>query len=104
MMLRKLAIGLVGASLMACAGMPGNSKSSLNHKLVRAAEQGRTQEVIALLKAGADLEARDAEGFTPYLAASSNGHLETMNLLKGLGAKIMVDDKFLDAGYLAQTR
>jgi ankyrin repeat protein len=101
-MIRKLALGFASLSLIACAAT--GSKSSLNSKLVLAAEQGRTQEVIALLKAGADLEARDAEGFTPYLAASSNGHLETMSLLKDLGARTMVDDRFMDAHFLAQTR
>ncbi len=103
-MKRKLIIGLASLSLIACAGMQNSPQTSLNRQLVRAAEAGHTQEVIALLKAGADIESHDAEGFTPYLAASSKGHLETMRLLKGLGAKTMVDEKYLDSRFVAKVQ
>lgn len=55
--------------------------------LIRAAERGQTQEVYRLIETGADVNARDPEGWTPYLAASSMGHLEAMRVLRAFGAK-----------------
>ena len=101
-MKRKIIMGLASLALFACSSMQSSPNASLNRKLIRAAEEGRTEEVIALLKAGADIEAHDDEGFTPYLAASSKGHLGTMRLLRGLGAKTMVDEKYLDSRFVAK--
>ena len=63
------------------------SPSNLDLRLIRAAEAGRTQEVRNLISAGADINATDSHGWTPYLAASSNGQLDAMKILKALGAK-----------------
>jgi len=101
-MLRQLIAGIATFAFFACASVD-NHQQSLNRQLVLAAEKGRTQEVIELLRAGADIEGCDAEGFTPYLAASSNGQFETMRLLKGLGAKTMVDDKFQDSRFVVKS-
>lgn len=101
-MVRNLLLGFSISSLIACAGM-SSSPDAMNRRLIKAAEEGRTDEVISMIKAGANIEAHDAEGFTPYLAAASKGRFETMKLLKGLGAKTMVDEKFIDGRFVAQS-
>src|SRR3989338_9546883 len=58
-MKRKIIMGLASLALFACSSMQSSPNASLNRKLIRAAEEGRTEEVIALLKAGADIEAHD---------------------------------------------
>ena len=84
----KVVAGLVLAlGLINCAGSRGLSPRSMDLRLIRAAEAGRTQEVKNLISAGADINATDAQGWTPYLAASSNGQLDAMKILKALGAK-----------------
>jgi ankyrin repeat protein len=40
-----------------------------------------------LIRNGADLNAVDHEGWTPYLAASAEGNWKVMKLLQDLGAK-----------------
>ena len=100
--IRNIIAGCMTVLLISCASTGGIT--SLNKRLVRAAEGGNTGEVVALLKAGADIEARDSEGFTPYLAAASHGHFETMKLLRGLGAKTMVDEKFEDGRFVVKAR
>jgi uncharacterized protein len=75
---------LLGLSLSAC-GLT-QSAHSRDMQLIRAAEKGRTQEIDRLIKAGADVNARDGEGWTPYLAASSMGHLDAMRILRASGA------------------
>lgn len=85
-----LGILLVSASMMACA--PTRSLSAKNTQLIRAAEKGETKEVYRLLQAGADVNGRDTEGWTPYTAASSMGQLETMRILVAFGAKTVPKD------------
>jgi uncharacterized protein len=80
-----LGFSLVALSLFGCA-TTGN-KGSRDLALIRAAEKGQTREVYRLIEAGADVNARDPEGWTPYLAASSMGHLDAMRVLRAFGAK-----------------
>ena len=80
-----LGFSLMAFSFIACA--PTLSKGSRDQALIRAAERGQTKEVYRLIEAGADVNARDPEGWTPYLAASSMGHLEAMRVLRAFGAK-----------------
>lgn len=93
---------LVALTLSAC----GSSRSSHSRdmQLIRAAEKGRTHEVDRLIKAGADVNARDSEGWTPYLAASSMGHLDAMRILRASGAKTippeMVPEKYAHRPFL----
>ncbi len=69
-----------------------SSMGNKNQLLIRAAERGETKEVIRLMEAGADINAKDKEGWTPYLAASSNGQLQAMKILKAAGAKTSAPD------------
>jgi ankyrin repeat protein len=80
-----LGYSLLAVSLIACA--PTRSSSNKDLALIRAAEKGQTKEVYRLIEAGADVNAHDPEGWTPYLAASSMGHLDAMRVLRAFGAK-----------------
>lgn len=55
--------------------------------IVTAAEKGDLETVRALIHQGVDVNVKDGEGWTPYLAASTNGHLEIMDLLVRNGAR-----------------
>ncbi len=78
-----LAALALGLACMGCAGTHGNKDISL----IRAAERGATEEMFRLIRDGADINAMDEEGWTPYLAASTKGHLDAMKMLRALGAK-----------------
>lgn len=73
---------LIGA-LCGCALAPTKEV-----RLIRAAARGDTHLVVKLIHEGADLNATDEEGWTPYLAAAVNGHWETMRALQMAGAKM----------------
>jgi hypothetical protein len=83
------AIGLAGclAAFSLCACSSVRPVGNPDMALIRAAERGQTDQIYRLLEAGADVNARDKEGWTPYLAASSMGHLEAMRVLRAFGAK-----------------
>jgi ankyrin repeat protein len=53
--------------------------------LVRAAEGGRVATVRALLKKGADVNARDGYGRTALMLAAARGHAEVVKLLLAAG-------------------
>ena len=91
----KIGLAILAFSLIASA--PSRpATSSRNTALIRAAERGQTQEVYRLLQAGADVNAHDADGWTPYLAASSMGQLSTMRVLISFGAKTIPNDLVTD--------
>jgi ankyrin repeat protein len=85
-----LGLLLLSLSMIACA--PTRSGSNRNSQLIRAAEKGQTKEVYRLIEAGADVNGRDAEGWTPYMAASSMGQLDAMRVLVAFGAKTVPPD------------
>ena len=73
-------------SLSACASSPGRNAGK-NLALIQASRQGDVGLVTSLIDSGADMNAVDAEGWTPYLAASVEGNWQVMKLLQGRGAK-----------------
>lgn len=78
-----LPIALLAATLVGCAA----NKGRLDQDLIRASRSGDVNRVKVLLSKGADLNAVDPEGWTPYLAASAEGNWQVMKLLQDMGAK-----------------
>ncbi|MFH0941135.1 MAG: ankyrin repeat domain-containing protein [Candidatus Omnitrophota bacterium] len=56
--------------------------------LIRAAEKGRTRTVMALLKKGANVNAKDNHGYTALIKASEGGYLEVIKALLEKGAGV----------------
>lgn len=73
-----LALGLIG-----CAAGRGH----IDQDLIQASRTGDLGRVKVLIRQGADLNAVDQEGWTPYLAASAEGNWKVMKLLQDMGAK-----------------
>jgi len=74
--------------LAACAGTGGHgSNPKKNLELIKASRQGNANLVAQLLESGADMNAVDADGWTPYLAASVEGNWAVMKILQTRGAK-----------------
>jgi hypothetical protein len=100
---RKIIKAILGLSLclifVNCAGgRQGSVQRDMDIRLIRAAETGKTAELKRLINLGADINAMDKDGWTPYLAASSNGQFESMRVLKALGARTST---YLDQGPMA---
>ena len=75
---------LVLASLLVgCAATSGQKDLDL----IQASRVGDLSRVKSLIRQGADLNAVDQEGWTPYLAASAEGNWKVMKLLQDMGAK-----------------
>lgn len=73
-----LALGLIG-----CA----SGRAHIDQDLIQASRTGDLGRVKVLIRQGADLNAVDQEGWTPYLAASAEGNWKVMKLLQDMGAK-----------------
>ncbi len=76
------AIGLVW---VACSQSADRNK--LSQDLIEASRRGDAARVDRLIRAGADINAVDAEGWTPYLAAAAEGNWQVMKLLRKQGCK-----------------
>lgn len=84
----------------------------LNEVLIEAAKDGNMLVLKAALEKGADINAKDKNGWTALMWASKNGHTEVVEFLKERGAiefeepeeiklyPVMVDDKY---GYIDET-
>lgn len=72
--------------LAACASAPSPSPKK-NLALIQASRKGDAVLVASLINSGADMNAVDEEGWTPYLAASVEGNWQVMKLLQSRGAK-----------------
>ncbi|MET8576843.1 ankyrin repeat domain-containing protein [Streptomyces sp. NPDC005012] len=70
------------------------------HQLLQAAERGDTDTVRLALRAGADVEARDAHGRTPLLLAALADHVDTARLLLAAGADPDARDDRQDTPWL----
>ena len=75
---------LVLAALFIGCAAPSGQK---NLDLIHASRVGDVNRVKTLIDQGADLNAVDQEGWTPYLAASASGNWTVMKLLQEMGAK-----------------
>jgi ankyrin repeat protein len=82
-----LTVSFVWTPQLLVAQMSPSSKEKLNADLLEAAKNGQTGKVLALIKAGADVNAKDIDGKTALMWAVANGHIETANLLRAAGAK-----------------
>jgi ankyrin len=60
--------------------------------LLYAARDGRLESARILLGAGADIEAKDANGITPLLMAITNNHMDVARFMVERGARINVVD------------
>lgn len=69
-----------------------NCVNNRNHALIDAASRGDTYRVKRLLVDGADINAVNTAGYTAYMAASVNGQIEAMEVLKKAGAKIIIPE------------
>ncbi|WP_273205509.1 ankyrin repeat domain-containing protein [Marinobacter subterrani] len=58
--------------------------------LVSAAANGEKRRVQLLLSAGARVNARDSQGYTPVMRAAANGHLSVVKVLLSAGANVNV--------------
>lgn len=74
---------VLASFLVACASNRGQKDLDL----IQASRIGDLTRVKTLIDQGADLNAVDQEGWTPYLAASAEGNWTVMKLLQDKGAK-----------------
>jgi len=66
---------------------------SMNKLLLQSAEKGHLEQVKALLKKRADVNAKDQNGQTALMAAAARGHLEMVKLLIDKGADVNATDE-----------
>ena len=86
-MKKLLAVCSLGLGLMAagCASAPDHGR--ISQELIQASRTGDEARVSTLISKGADINAVDPEGWTPYLAASAEGNWRVMKLLQSKGCK-----------------
>jgi len=64
----------------------------LNEQLLQAAQRGDREATLKLLKEGADIDTRDAQGRTPVMIATYQHHTEMVRELIQAGADINIRD------------
>lgn len=72
----------------------------LSAPLVEAAARGDLAQVQALLRAGADVEQRDASRRTAIVAATDGNHLDVVRALIARGADVNAQDSRRDSAFL----
>ena len=68
------------------------SAATLDGQLISAARSGKTGSVRALIKRGANVNARDKDRATALMRAIVNGHEDTARLLIKSGADVNLKD------------
>jgi ankyrin repeat protein len=77
-----------GEVVMAYAQVSPHEIGERYTTLMRAALEGRTETVKALLRTGVDVDARDHEGHTALMFAAINMHAATVKALLDCGADV----------------
>jgi len=88
---------LVAAALSTVAGF---TWSQAQAPLVEAAARGDLAQVQSLLRAGANVEQRDATGRTAVLAATAGNHVAVVQALIAAGANVNAQDSMRDSAFL----
>lgn len=81
MILILLTISLVWAPQLLVAQTSPSSKEKLNADLLQAVKNGQTEKVLALIKVGADVNAKDNYGVTALMYAAGHIHYPLFNKL-----------------------
>ena len=81
-----LVLGTVSPAVSALAA------GDKNDELLEAIMDGDIERAKSLIDAGADVNARDIDGWTPLMYAALNGHTEIVELLIESGADVNAED------------
>lgn len=68
------------------------SEEEIIKRLIRAAQQGRAEQISSILESGCDVNARDEFGDTALIVASERGYLAVVKLLLERGADVNLTD------------
>jgi uncharacterized protein len=90
----------VARVVAAAIAAPPTDPATASSGLLWAASVGDADEATVALRAGGNIEARDARGRTPLLVASAGDHVEVARLLVVLGADPDAQDEQLDSAWL----
>lgn len=99
-LVKGLIVLFVFAAIFITNGADPARGDDLNQRLVAAASNGNTSRVIALLREGADVNARGLRGRTPAMAAAYRNHVETVAALIDAGADVNLRDSQLNNPFL----
>ena len=89
--------------LLVAQASPG-SKEKLNADLLEAAKSGQTEKVLALIKAGADVNVKDKYGFTALMGSAGNGQTEAVKALIEAKADVNAKDKLGNTALIVAVR